>query len=633
MKIEFSHCYFTLFVLLAPLAVIAWYAKAMLPWQAAIVIFLVGSATWVTLAYLSAIRKAHAVAILARPIWWGRFLSGHGFRMLLSFVPALLSGVGVLVAVLDQGMIAITWFGLTGVLVIELARNFSVHFSAYLRPFAHGRGVILISAVISAIVMTTVVTLTSGFGNSYIPTGLDGLFETSSGYTGSSEAIALLSDWAAFLSGAKAMVEHEAGRGLPTWLIMCWRLVAAFSYFFALALACSATLIASPEARRILSPTDSDEPAEVGLLSAGVASALTVIVAFMIFQSLARIEAITIVVAQRQSIEMMQPELNAGRRPADNIPTSDAPPTPQRASPLSPVGIRQTVEAEIIGNLQCRPGTIAEIEGLDRYFLAMLDQQEDHLRSGIRTGFDGVRSNVPGFLDWYYSLSAEYLRTFNLATGSGVEYLDGQLQSILAYGNPLSGVETAIEALAGNTLLAELYQESRSKKLAECAIDIPRDEVEIVRTESRPAEFLETEVHLEAIDLQTRLLSASLGGVTSGIAAAAIMAKISAKAIGKPIFAVAAKTLAKIAGGKALSFGGGVLIGGGTGAAGGSIIPGAGTVVGAIAGGVAGGIAVMLGVDFALLKLDEAVSRKEFEAEIIHAIDEAESDLLAELGL
>ena len=115
--------------------------------------------------------------------------------------------------------------------------------------------------------------------------------------------------------------------------------------------------------------------------------------------------------------------------------------------------------------------------------------------------------------------------------------------------------------------------------------------------------------------------------------AGGIMAKIGAKAIASGVFKTAAAALVKMAGGKAISLGGGILLGAGSGAAAGSVVPGAGTTAGAIAGGIAGGIAVMLGVDFALLKLDEELSRTDFETEIMAAIDSAESELLAQLGL
>ena len=101
----------------------------------------------------------------------------------------------------------------------------------------------------------------------------------------------------------------------------------------------------------------------------------------------------------------------------------------------------------------------------------------------------------------------------------------------------------------------------------------------------------------------------------------------------RPIFTTAAKVLVKVAGGKALTFGGGFLIGGGASAAGGSVKPGAGTVVGGVVGGFAGGIAAMIGVEFALLKLEETISRTEFEIEIMQVIDEAERNFLKQLGL
>jgi phage tail tape-measure protein len=77
---------------------------------------------------------------------------------------------------------------------------------------------------------------------------------------------------------------------------------------------------------------------------------------------------------------------------------------------------------------------------------------------------------------------------------------------------------------------------------------------------------------------------------------------------------------------------GGAAAGAGGGALAGSIVPVLGTTVGAAVGGVLGGVAAWIGTDYALLALDEAISREGFEAEILLAIDEAEAEFLSSLG-
>ena len=53
--------------------------------------------------------------------------------------------------------------------------------------------------------------------------------------------------------------------------------------------------------------------------------------------------------------------------------------------------------------------------------------------------------------------------------------------------------------------------------------------------------------------------------------------------------------------------------------------------VGAVVGGVLGGLAIGVATDYALIRIEEVVSRDEFEAEILLAIDEAQTELLGQL--
>ena len=126
-----------------------------------------------------------------------------------------------------------------------------------------------------------------------------------------------------------------------------------------------------------------------------------------------------------------------------------------------------------------------------------------------------------------------------------------------------------------------------------------------------------------------RLSAAGLFGAPAGAVAGVIIVKIGSKVIAGTVFKMAAGALIKIAGSKALTLGGGILVGAGTGGAGGSVVPGIGTTAGAVVGGIVGGIAAMVGVDYGLLKLDEAVLREAFQAEIIAAINESEAEFLA----
>jgi hypothetical protein len=619
-------------LIILPLWLLARRGTALSLFEAVLVLLIMALPVWMTISYLSAIRKAHATAVLRRPVWWGALLSGHGLRMVLALIPAFAAGLGMIAAILVQGPWVALWILGAGGLIFVSAMFIRPRAARDLRTFAQGSVVIWFSVTVTAVFLTLAALIWSARPSA--PDSVSALLAADSVYTGSSAVVALIADWATFLTGAQAMAEHAAtGYGLPLWVIAVWHALALFSYHFGLALAMAAPLLMSAEARRILAPSDTDSPTRVPIMTVALASVLATILAIATLQILARLEmtAQLVAAAETNALNLVGPAADTGAPEVENA--SDARPLGQTPSPLSPAGLMRQIEADVIGNLQCAPGTIAAIEAMDREFTAILATQQDNLRTAIETGFDGARANVPVFLDWYYSLSAEYLRTYNLLVGNGVDYLNDQFSIHLDTGAPLARIDATVAAtLSANQLLADLHLENRGALLASCSLALPQDDVQIVVTGTRPDTLLTSNLHIEAISLETRLAAAGLGGV-SGLVSGAIMAKIAAKAITSGVFKAAAGALVKIAGSKAISLGGGILIGGGSGAAGGSVVPGVGTTAGAIVGSIAGGIAVMLGVDFTLLKLDEEISRSDFEAEIIASIDAAEAELLVQLGI
>jgi len=166
--------------------------------------------------------------------------------------------------------------------------------------------------------------------------------------------------------------------------------------------------------------------------------------------------------------------------------------------------------------------------------------------------------------------------------------------------------------------------------LAGCT-NLPSDMFTLDAVNTRPAEFLTIALHEDAIRLEARLTSAGLSGVIGAGMAGVLVGKVIAKVSLGSAFKAAAAALVKMAGSKGLSIGGGVLIGGGTGAAGGSVVPGLGTVAGGVIGGIAGGVAVWIGVDYAMLRLEEEISRDAFEADILAAIAQTEAEIMAVL--
>lgn len=104
-----------------------------------------------------------------------------------------------------------------------------------------------------------------------------------------------------------------------------------------------------------------------------------------------------------------------------------APDFPKRSSEL-----RQVVEREGVGGLVCGIGTIKALELTDRELQDLVHKNAQLIEERMDVVFDAMRSRVPVFLDWYYSLTADYLRTLHILGGDGAEYLNLQLATYLA---------------------------------------------------------------------------------------------------------------------------------------------------------------------------------------------------------
>ena len=133
------------------------------------------------------------------------------------------------------------------------------------------------------------------------------------------------------------------------------------------------------------------------------------------------------------------------------------------------------------------------------------------------------------------------------------------------------------------------------------------------------------------LDLQQRLLLSGGGAATAGVLGSVMAGKLGTKALGKSGMKLAVQGLGKLLAGKAA--GGSLGAGGGAaaGAALGSFIPGFGTVAGAMLGGVLGGVAAGIGVDKALIELEELVSREQFRTELLQVIEDLRQEFLGEL--
>jgi hypothetical protein len=287
-----------------------------------------------------------------------------------------------------------------------------------------------------------------------------------------------------------------------------------------------------------------------------------------------------------------------------------------------------TLQLERIGDAWYRPGTWDSLQELRSGMLDNLELDRERLVREVDGAFDSMEANVDAFLDWYYSLSAEYLRIAKLLTGELDAYLADKLGEYLQRGDSFDRVESVLrEILQGQEVLESEYLQRAQALLASNRVqpgDVP---VEPLR-ELSLADVLTPPVHEELLTLQTRLWTTGSGATAAGVMTAMITAKISSRILAKGSFKLAVKALGKVVASKASGAAMGAGAGATAGAAMGSVVPGVGTAIGAVIGGIAGGILAGIGIDKVLIEIEESISREAFRADILAVIDEARAEFL-----
>ena len=309
---------------------------------------------------------------------------------------------------------------------------------------------------------------------------------------------------------------------------------------------------------------------------------------------------------------------------------------------------------------------------------ALSENARNDLVPLVNASFDARVANVDSYLDWYYSLGADYERLGNLITGTIESFVADQLTESLEAGVDDSEFVSTLQSYVDQAAaINAAYEEGLANSEL---IGIP--EWLLTSTEAITADFLSGPIEptQRLLDAGERFgISATVGGVggvaagvatskavggaaekaatsagekaaTSAASSAGEKAVASAagdaaeKAAGKQAAKAAEKAVTKNIGSKIVekaagkaffkaivsrigsmlgSRGVGAAVGG---AAGTLVGPGVGTAV-----GIAAGAAIGVGVDYGLLMLDEAQNRESYKAEIIEAIEEERAEALAQI--
>ena len=309
---------------------------------------------------------------------------------------------------------------------------------------------------------------------------------------------------------------------------------------------------------------------------------------------------------------------------------------------------------------------------------ALSEDARNDLIPRVNAVFDARVANVDSYLDWYYSLGADYERLGKLITGTIESFVADQLTESLEAGVDDSEFVSTLQSYVDQAaaINAEYEEGLANSEL----IGIP--EWLLTSTEAITADFLSGPIEptQRLLDAGERFgISATVGGaggIVAGVAtskavggaaekaatsagekaatsaASSAGEKAAASAAGDAVEKAAGKQAAKAAekavtknigskivekaAGKAFfkaivsrigsmlgSRGVGAAVGG---AAGTLVGPGVGTAV-----GIAAGAAIGVGVDYGLLMLDEAQNRESYKAEIVEAIEEERAEALAQI--
>ena len=266
----------------------------------------------------------------------------------------------------------------------------------------------------------------------------------------------------------------------------------------------------------------------------------------------------------------------------------------------------------LIDGLPYSPAVLDEHRRLRAALYAQLDAIAPRLQAAAELGFDRLEDNVEGFLDWYYGLTAEYLRTWRLLQGDLEGLLAERLREHLQRDDPFADFELALgDALREVETLQAAFTAETTALLAGQRLDSVPTERWLVLSEYKMEALLLVPTVDEQIPLATRLGAGGTTGAVTSLAAGKIVANVSAsgaiKLAAQPLAKAALPRLALVAAGAA------------AGAGAGSVVPGAGTLVGA-AIGTATGLVVGVGADYGLLKLEERLGRDALRDQLLAGI-------------
>ena len=272
----------------------------------------------------------------------------------------------------------------------------------------------------------------------------------------------------------------------------------------------------------------------------------------------------------------------------------------------SPLALQRLPECERIGRQLYSLGTL---QATREQALQALDQSSQ-AGQALCTGLQGVNQELDAalerYLDWYFSLGAEWGRIFSLLTGDVSAFLQNKLTETLG---ATPGLQSWMQSLqqhqARSGAALQEGQQRITETLARHHLALDASQC-IVRSEVPELPALQL-----LGDARQRLTASAVAGTGAGVFAAVV----AGKAMAKTSMKAASKVLAKAAAKQGLGKAGATVAG----AAVGSVVPGIGTAAGAVAGAVVGAM-IGIGIDWAALYAEELLTRDAMRADLRAAL-------------
>lgn len=279
------------------------------------------------------------------------------------------------------------------------------------------------------------------------------------------------------------------------------------------------------------------------------------------------------------------------------------------AAKQSPFAVKRLPDCERIGGVAYQVGTLDVLRATLAGLTGGLGAAQGASCSKIDEIEAQAAKGVDAYLDWYFSLGAEWARLATLLTGDIDRFLEQKFREMVIVHTGVEPLLAQVRADHGKQLDAVFQGHRQLRELME------KNRLVIGEGQCRVVADLAVDPARAAIEKhQTRLAGSAVAGLVGG----GFAAKVATKAMGKTSMKAAGKVLGKVAAKKAAGVAGSAAVG----AAIGSVVPGLGTAVGGAVGGVVGGLAVGAAVDMAVLAAEEKLTRADMKRDLMNAVKE-----------